>query len=157
VLAWMAQVGLVTDEEAHSLADLVGADPDGAAAEHTAILDLREQTYDALVADSQVNAAKRTRPRTCRKPSQALRRRRGTWYQPELTLRAPRHRLALELARMMTTPKAARFHRCEDQPCGRVFLDTSRQHNRRWCSAADCGNRNRARMHYARKRSPEQL
>jgi predicted RNA-binding Zn ribbon-like protein len=31
-----------------------------------------------------------------------------------------------------------------------VYLDTSPRRNRRWCSAADCGNRNRARRYYAR-------
>jgi predicted RNA-binding Zn ribbon-like protein len=157
VLAWMAQVALVTDDEVRSLANLARTDPDGAAADHAAILDLREQTYDALVADSEPSTLQNElvlahlASRLVRSDGSGW-----TWYQPELTLQTPRHRLALELARMMTMPKAARFHRCEDQFCGWVFLDTSRQHNRRWCSAADCGNRNRARMHYARRTSPEQ-
>jgi predicted RNA-binding Zn ribbon-like protein len=42
--------------------------------------------------------------------------------------------------------------RCADAGCGWFFLDTSRSHTRRWCSSADCGNRDRARRHYARKR-----
>lgn len=42
--------------------------------------------------------------------------------------------------------------RCADAGCGWFFLDTSRSHTRRWCSSADCGNRERARRHYARKR-----
>jgi predicted RNA-binding Zn ribbon-like protein len=42
--------------------------------------------------------------------------------------------------------------RCADAGCGWFFLDTSRSHTRRWCSSADCGNRERARRHYARRR-----
>ncbi|WP_083433890.1 CGNR zinc finger domain-containing protein [Nostocoides australiense] len=37
-----------------------------------------------------------------------------------------------------------------------VFVDTSRQRNRRWCPADDCGNRNRVRAHYQRGRDRAQ-
>jgi len=52
----------------------------------------------------------------------------------------------------MTSADVALLHRCEDIACGWLYLDRSPRHNRRWCSAADCGNRNRARRHYARKK-----
>ncbi|MEU2159926.1 CGNR zinc finger domain-containing protein [Streptomyces sp. NPDC019208] len=41
---------------------------------------------------------------------------------------------------------------CQGPGCGRLFLDRSRSHSRRWCSSGDCGNRDRARRHYARTR-----
>ncbi|WP_082946716.1 CGNR zinc finger domain-containing protein [Mycobacterium sp. ACS4054] len=40
-----------------------------------------------------------------------------------------------------------------DDDCGWLFLDTSHRHNRRWCSAADCGNRARVRRFYERRSS----
>lgn len=41
--------------------------------------------------------------------------------------------------------------RCNNSECIRYFLDTSRNHSRRWCSMQGCGNRHKARVHYARK------
>lgn len=71
----------------------------------------------------------------------------------ETNLQLPGNRLALEFGRLLTSGDIARFHRCEDQHCGWVFLDTSRHRIRRWCSASDCGNRNRVRAHYSRLKS----
>ena len=42
--------------------------------------------------------------------------------------------------------------RCENKMCSHFFLDTSRNHSRRWCSMQRCGNRMKARAHYARQR-----
>lgn len=43
--------------------------------------------------------------------------------------------------------------RCDDHGCGWLFLDATRNHSRRWCSSGECGNRDRARRHYARDRT----
>ena len=53
---------------------------------------------------------------------------------------------------LLTGPLRARVRRCADPQCGWMFLDTSRSRPRLWCSMADCGNRAKARRHYARKR-----
>jgi len=37
--------------------------------------------------------------------------------------------------------------------CGWLFLDTSKNGNRRWCSMDECGSRAKMRRQYARKRS----
>ncbi|MBL8148058.1 MAG: CGNR zinc finger domain-containing protein [Anaerolineae bacterium] len=42
---------------------------------------------------------------------------------------------------------------CEGHDCDWVFLDTSRNHSRRWCSMQSCGNRAKARRHYHRGRA----
>ncbi len=36
---------------------------------------------------------------------------------------------------------------CEAPGCGWLFLDTSRNHSRRWCAPQDCGNRVRVARH----------
>lgn len=62
-------------------------------------------------------------------------------------------RLALQAEDLLTDAARLRtLGRCGDPDCGWFFLDTSRSHTRRWCSSADCGNRDRARRHYARRR-----
>jgi predicted RNA-binding Zn ribbon-like protein len=37
---------------------------------------------------------------------------------------------------------------CEGEGCGWLFLDTSRNKSRRWCTMQVCGNRFKARRHY---------
>ncbi|WP_412543337.1 CGNR zinc finger domain-containing protein [Longispora sp. K20-0274] len=45
------------------------------------------------------------------------------------------------------------FDRLGECPsCGWLFLDTSRNGQRRWCSMATCGGRVKARRHHARTR-----
>jgi predicted RNA-binding Zn ribbon-like protein len=41
---------------------------------------------------------------------------------------------------------------CEADTCGWLFLDTSRNHSRRWCDMGDCGNRAKARRHYKKRK-----
>jgi predicted RNA-binding Zn ribbon-like protein len=53
-------------------------------------------------------------------------------------------------AELLTSPKRALVRECESYECTWLFLDTSRNHSRRWCSMEDCGNRAKAQRHYAR-------
>ena len=43
--------------------------------------------------------------------------------------------------------------KCENEQCVLHFLDTSKNHRRRWCSMSACGNRAKASVFYHRKRS----
>ena len=61
--------------------------------------------------------------------------------------------LALHALDLVQTMPLDRLRRCDDDGCGWLFLDTTRNHSRRWCSSSDCGNRDRARRHYARGRT----
>jgi predicted RNA-binding Zn ribbon-like protein len=56
-------------------------------------------------------------------------------------------------AELLTSPERARIRMCEGQGCTWLFLDTSRNRTRRWCSMEDCGNRAKAQRHYARHHS----
>ncbi|MET9953081.1 CGNR zinc finger domain-containing protein [Streptomyces sp. NPDC006339] len=61
--------------------------------------------------------------------------------------------LALLAEELLSDARAlARVRRCAGPGCGWFFLDRSRNGARRWCSSSDCGNRDRARRHYARTR-----
>ena len=53
-------------------------------------------------------------------------------------------------AELLTSPKRALIRECKGHECTWLFLDTSRNHSRRWCSMEDCGNRAKAQRHYAR-------
>lgn len=154
VLAWLERVELLDPAAAERLAELAHADPSAAAAEHTAILALRDDSYAALTGEANSPVALERGLPLAHAASRLERSADGTWARHPRTLElgTPRHLLALEFARLFASPALSGFHRCEDRHCGWVFLDTSRQHNRRWCSSADCGNRNRVRAHAERLR-----
>jgi len=52
---------------------------------------------------------------------------------------------------LLTSVSRGLVRQCEDAGCGWLFLDRSNARQRRWCSMADCGNRNKARKYYRRQ------
>ncbi len=42
---------------------------------------------------------------------------------------------------------------CASDTCNWLFIDTSKNHSRRWCNMKSCGNREKARRFYTRKKS----
>jgi predicted RNA-binding Zn ribbon-like protein len=46
-----------------------------------------------------------------------------------------------------------RVRECGGSDCRWLFLDTTRNRSRQWCSMAACGNRAKARRHYERRRT----
>ncbi|HEV8367294.1 MAG TPA: ABATE domain-containing protein [Pyrinomonadaceae bacterium] len=52
---------------------------------------------------------------------------------------------------LLTSVSRGLVRQCEDSGCGWLFLDRSNARTRRWCSMADCGNRNKARTYYRRE------
>jgi predicted RNA-binding Zn ribbon-like protein len=61
--------------------------------------------------------------------------------------------LALAAWRLLEDEDLSRLRQCQDDDCGWLFLDRSKNGSRRWCSSSDCGNRARAKRHYARTRA----
>jgi predicted RNA-binding Zn ribbon-like protein len=76
-----------------------------------------------------------------------------SWGEQEITLLTPHNRLATSAVQLMTETPLSRVRQCGDAACGWMFVDNSHRQNRRWCSAADCGNRDRARRFYERSRT----
>lgn len=57
--------------------------------------------------------------------------------------------IAQQTANLLTSQDIYRVGECQDdRGCGYLFIDTSRNHNRRWCSMETCGNRAKAQRHY---------
>ena len=64
--------------------------------------------------------------------------------------------IARSAADLLTSPELHRVGICADEDgCGFVFFDTSRNRSRRWCSMEDCGNRAKAQRHYQRQKVGE--
>lgn len=73
----------------------------------------------------------------------------ASWTGPEPSLR---EEVVLDAVAILTSAAELRkVSACAE--CRWLFLDTTRNHSRRWCDPADCGNRARQRRHYRRRRS----
>jgi predicted RNA-binding Zn ribbon-like protein len=53
--------------------------------------------------------------------------------------------LSLAVARLLLSDDMQRLRACENRECRWLFLDTSKNHTRRWCDMKSCGNRMKAR------------
>jgi predicted RNA-binding Zn ribbon-like protein len=51
---------------------------------------------------------------------------------------------------LLVSAEIDRIRICADPSCGWLFLDSSRNRSRRWCSMEGCGNRAKARRFYQR-------
>ena len=58
---------------------------------------------------------------------------------------------------LLLSTDLAQIGQCaDDRGCGIIFIDTSRNHSRRWCRMESCGNRAKAQRYYRRKGSNAQ-
>jgi predicted RNA-binding Zn ribbon-like protein len=65
--------------------------------------------------------------------------------------RLPVWMLSLAARRLMTSGAMERVRACGAESCRWLFLDTSKNHTRRWCKMEVCGNRTKARRFQARR------
>ena len=60
--------------------------------------------------------------------------------------------IAASAVHLLTSENIERIRRCAGEHCDWLFIDTSRNHLRRWCSMDECGNRAKMRRRQRRKR-----
>jgi predicted RNA-binding Zn ribbon-like protein len=78
------------------------------------------------------------------------------WEGAENCLDGPLWPIARAAADLLTSENMQRVGQCQDdRGCGWLFIDTSKNHTRRWCSMESCGNRAKAHRHYGRKRQAD--
>ncbi len=69
------------------------------------------------------------------------------WHTPETLL----YPVADAIAQFVTSADFTDVKHCEGPGCTLHFLDTTRDHRRRWCSMAVCGNRAKQAAHRLRR------
>jgi len=75
------------------------------------------------------------------------------WGWAGRNLDAPIWPITRSAADLLTSDSERRLVReCGADDCKWLFLDTSNNHSRQWCSMESCGNRQKARRHYQRVR-----
>jgi predicted RNA-binding Zn ribbon-like protein len=156
---WARRAGVLDDEEAARLLAAAGRDERAAARATTATHALRERLHAIVIALVDGGAPDPSDLRAVNDDVVAALSRASVRpvlpldWEPVLETPADlHHALALHALRLLRSPDAGRIGRCSDPVCGWLFVDHSRNHSRRWCSSADCGNRDRVGRHHARHR-----
>jgi predicted RNA-binding Zn ribbon-like protein len=160
LLRFMTQSGLLSDAEARRLERLEGLDVErGRVLEQ--VKELREAVAAvvyAWVGGEEVSIASVTALEGYFKQASSRRHltARGSrlvwsWGEDSWTVEAPLWLLAQAAADMMISERMEQLRTCSADACRWIFLDTSKNHSRRWCDMKVCGNRMKARRFQARQ------
>lgn len=76
-----------------------------------------------------------------------------TWEAGEANLERVLWPVAQDAIDLLISDDLLRLGECENEECGWLFIDATKNKSRRWCSMEVCGNRAKARRHYQRKKS----
>lgn len=163
LIAWAAHAGALTGGEAEAVARRARRRPEEADVVLARTIALREALYRLFGAVAHGRPAREDDLAVLNRELVAVGRWaglvargegfswewRGEGDAPERLL-WPILRDALDLLR---SEELGRVGQCEDDRCGWLFVDRSRNRSRRWCAMEDCGNRAKARRHYRRARA----
>ncbi len=61
-------------------------------------------------------------------------------------------KIAIELIKLLNSKEFKYLKKCDNHKCSLYFIDTSRNHSRRWCSMEICGNRSKVSNFVKRKK-----
>jgi predicted RNA-binding Zn ribbon-like protein len=163
LVAWGQHVGILTHRQARDLFDEAGRHPTEAHVIHLRAVALREAIYRIFAAiavglsaeddDLATLNAELSRALACSRIVPSGEGYTWDWTGEEGALDRVLWPVVHDAADLLTSEELARVGQCADDRCGWLFLDTSRNHSRRWCSMEDCGNRAKARRHYQRSRA----
>jgi predicted RNA-binding Zn ribbon-like protein len=74
------------------------------------------------------------------------------WQSDRDALDAPLAPILRSAAELLSSAELAKVRECAAEGCAWLFLDNSRNKQRRWCDMKVCGNRNKARRFYRKQR-----
>jgi len=156
LVQWSAQAGILGHDAAEAALRAADRAPDQAGAVLAQAVDLREAIARLLqdrAAPGDVAVFNRLLARAPARTALVREGDRFAWpAAPADSLWQPLWPVLWSAADLLTGPARARVRCCADPECQWMFLDTSRSRPRLWCSMEDCGNRAKARRHYARRR-----
>jgi predicted RNA-binding Zn ribbon-like protein len=76
-----------------------------------------------------------------------------SWDQKKSSLEYILYPVAHAAMELLLSKNLLQVGQCaDDRGCGLLFIDTSKNHSRQWCSMEDCGNRAKAQRYYRRKK-----
>ena len=160
LVQWAVRVGIITRSQSEHLKR--AAQPDRSQEQQALrrALTLREALYRALSALSKHRQPHHRDLGVIQSAfheavGQAQLKQRGHRFQWQLRedLDLISSLIALDTVELLESGLADRLRRCPGSgDCGWLFVDTSKNATRRWCSMAGCGNRAKARRHSRKMR-----
>ncbi len=160
VVGWSAWVGLLEAEVAASLLTEAGTKPKEASMVFDRAIELREGLFrvlrsvregrepaggDLAVLDRELSAAL-----VRLKLASGGDRFEWRFVGGERALDRVLWPIVRDAADLLSSDVLERIEECDGDNCTWLFVDTSRNHSRRWCKMGDCGNRAKARRYYQR-------
>jgi predicted RNA-binding Zn ribbon-like protein len=159
LVSWAQGAGLLTKNEGTTMLVEAEQHPKNAARSLSKAMDLRERTYRILSSAAQGGSPDEADlTRFNQHLSDALLHSKisssgdsfsWSWDEAGGVMDRILWTLVREAANLITSKEIKRVGECaDDRGCGYLFIDTSRNHSRRWCSMESCGNRAKAQRHY---------
>jgi predicted RNA-binding Zn ribbon-like protein len=157
LVSFARQTGVVTAGQAAALLGRARRDDRAAGRSHARAVALRNAMYRLFAAVARqeppavedVENLDRELDRLCIGADLSL-----AWRDPPDTLDGFMGAVVHDAVRLVTDPaERSRVRLCEAPDCVWLFYDSSRNRSRRWCDMRQCGNRMKARRHYARGKS----
>jgi predicted RNA-binding Zn ribbon-like protein len=166
LIAWSLRTGILTEEEARHLLAEAAEHPAEAAITLQAAIAFREALYRILLAalanklptndDLAIFNAARSQALAHSEIAATAEGFAWRWKIEQDRLGWILWPIIHSAADMLLSPDLKKIKECGGPDCGWLFLDTSKNHTRRWCTMEGCGNRAKARSHYQRKRQSAQ-
>ncbi len=161
LVAWSRYMDLLVDERVGQLLRMAEQRPEIASAALHRALGLREALYAIFSAfmhgkqpnREDLNILNAVLTEGMARASVHVAEQGFTWtWGQESALDSLLWPIARAAAELLSSAEVRQIRECPgDDGCGWLFIDTSRNHRRRWCSMDGCGNRAKARRHYERK------
>ena len=164
LLSWAKKVRLLRGEQVQRLTHRAADQPAEAASVFAKSLELREAIYRIFVAkikskspameDLAILNSALAHPISGAQVGHRSGRFEWQWNFDENALQVPLWIIALSAVDLMTSEHCKWVGQCADEDgCGWLFIDTSKNHSRRWCDINDCGNRAKQRRYQKRARA----
>jgi predicted RNA-binding Zn ribbon-like protein len=163
LIQWARFVGLISENDMIHLLDLARQYPLKAERTLEQAIELRETLYRILAAQAreaspdEADLLALIETLTAGLPQMRLARGANGWYEWTWSgeaddLARMLWPVAWDATELLKSDHLQYIRECAGENCNWLFLDTSRNHSRRWCDMKQCGNRAKARTHYHRTR-----
>ena len=160
---WLEAAGAITPGQADGLRRAAAASPRAAAQVWGRAIRFREALFRVLNAKAEGGAVGRKdlsdiEAEYARAAPFARLSRTGKGYRWSLdpsaaALDAALQPLVESAVSLLTSAKIERLRRCGNSTCYWLFIDETKNHSRRWCEMASCGNVVKVRRHREKARS----
>lgn len=164
LVAWSRHVGVLTGDEAQVLLRNAARHPEQASSVLEQAIALRETMYRIFSAVVNQQAPERADLAALNAALHKALARLGilpsadgfgwTWVRDQTDFDQMLWPIVRSAADLLTDSDLSRVRQCAREGCDWLFVDSSKNHSRRWCTMKLCGSRVKAHRYYHRRRSP---